>query len=352
MLRHQRAPVTRVGRLDALRRLALAVAASQPSADAISRTRLALRITGHFLRCAARLETFRHWFGDTENVALSEEIALRPSLVTHAIHPYLNAGWSVDRKLEVIGAHYALLNGALGFLRFASDDALILADFADSVSIRLEKLSKFKHEGELVVSLFWRGRRVYSLAFTLGTIDSQTVAYAGALQGLDSGNALDTYRSLTHRLEGMRPRDLLITAFRQLCASLGVARILVVSDRQRVCSHPYFKSSVQVFTNYDSAWIECGASICGDGFFELLPAVTRRLAHEIPTRKRAQYRRRYALLDICASQINHAVACAAGREPVGEAASHNLARAEPIGLQTGGNSGFPDTRPASALPAA
>jgi len=348
MFLQQREPVTTVGRLDALRRLMLAVAASQPPTDVMSRSRLALRIASHFLRCAARLETFRRWFGDTANAALREEIALRPSLVTHAIHPYLNVGWSVAHKLEVISGHYELLNGALGFLRFAPSEALILADFSDGMSVRIEKLTKFKHEGELVLSLFWQGRRVYSLAFTLGTIDAQTVAYAGALQGLDSEDALDTYRTLTHHLQGMRPRDLLVTAFRQLCGSLGVARILAVSDRHRVCSDPYFKSSVQVFTNYDSAWMECGGSDRGDGFFELLPAVTRRLAHEIPTRKRALYRRRYALLDLYASQIHRAVARATGRESASGDARQALAVVDVNCLQMSANSGFPDTGSATA----
>jgi uncharacterized protein VirK/YbjX len=345
-----RFPVRRIGRVDTLRRLILAVAVSQPPSVAISRSRLLARVVGHFARCAMHLGAFRDWFSDPANIALSDEIALRPSLVTRAIHPYLNCDWPVERRLAAIGAHYGLLHGTLGFLRFARSEALVLADIAEGVGVRLEKLTKFEHEGELVMSLYWGERRVYCLAFTLGTIGSQIVAYAGALQGLDSDDALDTYRALTHRLQGMRPRDLLVTAFRQMCGALGVVRILAVSDRQRVCSRPYFTSSVQVFSSYDSAWIECRGSVCVDGFFELSPTVTLRLAHEIPVRKRAQYRRRYALLDACANQIDATVARAAGREPVCSAAPQVATADDSFRFPLWVNEGIAETRLALPLP--
>ena len=145
------------------------------------------------------------------------------------------------------------------------------------------------------------------MTFTLGQVGAQLVAYAGALQGLASPEALGIYRSLTHRMHGLRPRDLLITAFRLLCCSLGVTRILAISDRKRVCSNSYHNSGTQIFSSFDNAWIEGGGVAVDDAFFELSPRLVRRAAKDVPSRKRAQYRRRYAMIDAIAQQIGDAM---------------------------------------------
>lgn len=266
---------------------------------------LGLRRTSmHFLRCAADLDTFRDWFGSP---ALRLALAQRPSLATCVLHPYLNVGWSRVRKVAVIRSHYEMLCGRLGFLRFAPSASITLADFGDGVQIRLDKPGKFEHEGELTLNLFEGEMRIFSLVFTLGEIGAQRVAYVGALQGLDSPLALEIIRSLTGRMEGWRPRDVLVTSFRFLCRALEVERILAISDGQRVSSHPYFPSHTLVFSSYDSAWTDNGGSAGDDGFFELSPQVAQRTHADIPARKRALYRRRYELADGLAQQIDTAV---------------------------------------------
>jgi uncharacterized protein len=98
-----------------------------------------------------------------------------------------------------------------------------------------------------------------------------------------------------------------VTAFRLLCGSLGVTHILAISDAKRICSNSYRRPGEQIFSSYDSAWIECGAVPRDDAFFELSPRLTQRPAKDIPSRKRAQYRRRYAMLNAIAQQIGDAV---------------------------------------------
>jgi len=300
---------TRLGSGETLKRLLRAVGHSQPDAEPVGLRRMA----AHFLRCTAHLETFRDWFGNPANPALQEALALRPSLVTCVVHPYLNADWVAERKLHVVSQHYGLLSWRFGFLRFAPPSSIVLAEVAESIQIRLDKPVKFEHEGEITISLFRDGVRLYSLVFTLGQIDSQRVAYAGALQGVSGADSLEIYRTLTHRMDGLRPRDLVVTAFRMLCCSMGVGRILAISDRKRVCSSAYFQSSAQVLSSYDSAWTDSGGVAGDDGFFELNPTTVHRSAETIPSRKRAQYRRRYAMLDAMSQQIDHSVRHAPGQ---------------------------------------
>jgi uncharacterized protein VirK/YbjX len=300
---HSQPSEDRLGRIDVLKRLLRAASFAHPG----TKKQLRGRTAAHFARCAFHLGAFRVWFDDPANPALQETLAQRPSLIMCAIHPYLNADWQFEQKLETIGEHYRLLSERLSILRFAPPAFIALADVGGDIQIRLHKHPYTEHEGELTVSLYRGDLRLYSLTFTLGQIGAQLVAYAGALQGMASSEALEIYRSLTHRMHGLRPRDLLVTAFRLLCCSLGVARILAISDRKRVCSSSYHNSGTPIFSSFDNAWIECGGVAVDDAFFELSPRLVRRAAENIPTRKRAQYRRRYAMIDAMAQQIGDAV---------------------------------------------
>jgi uncharacterized protein VirK/YbjX len=314
----------RPGRLHVLKQMLHAVSDSRTGAKKL----LVRRAARQFARCAYHLEAFRDRFGDPANLALQETLALRPSLMACVIHPYLNVDWRFDRKLDAISGHYKLLTGRLGILRFAPPASIILADLVDAIQIRLHKHLSFEHEGELTVSLFQSDQRLYSLTFMLGQIGAELAAYAGGLQGIRSPEAVEIYRSLTHRMHGLRPRDLLVTAFRLLCGALGVARILAISDSKRICSNSYHCPGEQIFSSYDNAWIECGGVPMDDAFFELSPHFTPRSAQDIPSRKRALYRRRYAMVDAIAQQMGDAVAQVPGiRVPAEPAAP---AESEPI----------------------
>jgi uncharacterized protein VirK/YbjX len=294
----------RLGRLHVLKQMLQAVSYSRPGAE----KQLVRRVATHFARCAYHLEAFRDRFGDRTNLALQETLALRPSLMACVIHPYLNVDWRFDQKLDAITGHYKLLTGRLGILHFSPPASIILTDLEDAIQIRLHKCLLFEHEGELTISLFKSDRRIYSLTFMLGQIGAELTAYAGGLQGLRGPEIIEIYRSLTHQMHGLRPRDLLVTAFRLLCGSLGVARILAISDSKRICSNSYHCPGEQIFSSYDSAWSECGGVPMDDAFFDLSPRLTQRFAKDIPSRKRAQYRRRYAMVDAIAQQIGSTVA--------------------------------------------
>lgn len=312
------AEAPRAGVVGVLLHILHAVRHPRPGTGAIGPARMAM----HFVRCAAHLGTFRDWFGNPANPALRSELAARPYLVTCVVHPYLNSEWQAPRKLAVIAAHYAMLRGRLSWLRAPAPT--LLADAGEGLRIELGPPGKFEHEGEATLRLRRGDTELYALAFTLGEIGGQRVAYVGALQGLRSPDALEIYRELTHQLHGLRPRDLLLTVFRRFGRALGVAHILAVDDARRVSSNAYFASSGQVLSSYDEVWAEQGGSAAAGGFFELGAEVVRREAGAVPARKRALYRRRYAMLDDLALQIDAAVVAGGSRAEAGRAGAEPL----------------------------
>jgi uncharacterized protein VirK/YbjX len=75
-----------------------------------------------------------------------------------------------------------------------------------------------------------------------------------------------------------------------------------------VSSNRYYDSTSQVFSSYDEVWRENGGTATSGGFFELSACATRRRYEDIPSRKRAQYRRRYELVENLGAQIRQRVA--------------------------------------------
>jgi uncharacterized protein VirK/YbjX len=110
-----------------------------------------------------------------------------------------------------------------------------------------------------------------------------------------------------------------------LCAALEEKRILAVSDVACVGRSGCFGPGVGVLSSYDRAWTENGGAPGADGFFELAPRPARRALAEVPSRKRAEHRRRFVMLDELADRIHRAVehASATFQAPKGAAAETN-----------------------------
>jgi uncharacterized protein len=302
------AEAQRLGARQAMVRVLHAVNYTRPGVAPMTRRAQ----TMYLLRCAVHFGALREWFGDATNPALQEELLRRPSLIGCIRRPYMNGAWPVERKMEAIRQHYLLLSQEFAFLRFCPEAAAGLACLDEGLEIRLDKAPWFEHEGEITINLFKGDARLYSLVFTLGAPAGRRVAYVGALQGFGNAEALATYRELTHRLHGLRPRDLLITAFRHLCVALDVERILAAGDGASVSRSAYFRKTVTVHAKYDEAWAENGGTLAEEGFFALDPHFKPRDAAEIPSRKRAQYRRRYEFLEALRQQIDASVKQAGG----------------------------------------
>lgn len=249
-------------------------------------------------RQIANRHGLRAWYGG-ELPALQEVLASRPSLVCAVGRPYMNTRWDASRRLQGIEQHYRQVSGHARALRLVPDVARRLAEVTGrekTVAIVLDSPAWFVHEGEVSLNLFMDGERIYTLAFSLGSEGDALIAYVGALQGLGGDKALTIYRELTHALHGLRPRDLLLAAFRMLCKEVGVRRIFAVNDLCRVSRSSYFREKPD-HRSYDAVWEELHGSVRDDGFFELPLEVARRTQTSIPSRKRSEYRHRYEMLD-------------------------------------------------------
>ena len=261
------------------------------------------------------MPVLRRWFNASDNPLRIAAVQRFP-LIEGAIYwPYINHAWSMEKRLTVIDQHYRLLHGPAAIIATATITDVVLAtpqvEYA-GLKLVLEKAPWFLREGEIVLSLFAADERLYSVAFTLGLEGGQTTAYIGALQGRNLPNAMEIYRDITHALYGMRPRDFLLAAVRILCSATSITQIWAICSELRQHNGWYFAGSHQdkVAADYDEVWVEQGGIKLESGFFALPITQKQKDMGEIPSRKRAAYRRRYAMLDQLAIDIGAACTAA------------------------------------------
>lgn len=238
--------------------------------------------------------------GARPGTALHRYVQERPETVGFLIWPYQCASWGAAERLRRLTEHFEILDGIGQPFPFSIHDKLLLWDleaYSPGVRIILDQPQWLFREGMLALNLFCGEHRAYSLAFSLYREGDRVGAFIGGLQGRSTDGSLERYKDLTKCFHGMRPRDLLLDCFRMIAPALKAQRILAVSDDHRYLRHAYFGGGGDAnHADYDAVWVERGGRRVDASHFELPLAVSLRSLDEVPSKKRAQYRRRNEML--------------------------------------------------------
>lgn len=253
------------------------------------------------LRSLAHPAQTRRWLSLlNSHPAFGDYLAYCPRLVYKIYRPYLTTQLGVAGRLDAIRQHYHLVFGlGLGPLVAAAARApVVLADIdgkdAAPYQISLRTLSAFEREGEMVLQLCHEGQPLYSVAFTLCTMDGLPTVAVGCIQGNRRDDALDAIRAATRALHGARPKQLLIELLRHVAFELGCARMRLVGNGNRA-PHVALRKG-RVHADYDGLWRELDAVARSDGDFELPCRPMHAPDFDaIASKKRSEARKRHAL---------------------------------------------------------
>ncbi|WP_334156685.1 VirK/YbjX family protein [Oryzomicrobium sp.] len=247
--------------------------------------------------------------------AFLDQPAMRPIAKQHftlfeVIHrPYLHRGWSGAQRYVAVLGHYRLVESLRDFSFYDAHlrPVSLWTDEIEGrrVELALHKDRRFCREGELALSLFVDGQRQLSLAFLLAELESRRVIYVGCLQGTSAPDCKETLAACTRAMHGLRPRDLLLWALRQIGQEIDARDIYAISHRfqQYASWHYTFGGGKTIQANYDDAWTEAGGVALSNGFFHLPVQVEERPLSEVKSSKRAMYRRRYEMLAAMRQEI-------------------------------------------------
>lgn len=232
---------------------------------------------------------------------IHQELQRQPQLLGVLIWPLLDLRWHSAQRLRALEQHFAAIDALGDALALWVDECrqlIGLDEVHSGLSLVLERPDFLGREGQLALSLFFEGERLYSIAFLLDRTGATLTAYVGAIQGAKQSPGSNLYRGLTKSAFGLRPRDLVLALFLVFCAELGVTRVNAVQDQFRQHNHRYHgrHGCCKIFTDYDAVWQEHGGVLSDDGFYALEPGLRTKPLELVPTRKRAMYRKRYEFL--------------------------------------------------------
>jgi len=151
------------------------------------------------------------------------------------------------------------------------------------------------HEGLWQVALVGAdGVRLYSIGF--GFTDAATLLM-GNVQGPSlKDEGLERIRDATGAAHGMRPPHLLLHVLRVLAARWGATRLQGVDPENHVKGRWNLRGSRLRF-DYRAFWVEHEGVRDAGGNWSLPLDTALRPLEDVPTKRRAMYRRRYAMLD-------------------------------------------------------
>lgn len=139
---------------------------------------------------------------------------------------------------------------------------------------------------------------VYQILFWIArTPDDNWAMWIGAMQGPNVDDAKEIIKRITKKCHAYRTKNLILYAAQAVARSFGVEKIFAVTNEGYYANN-HFRRDRKLKTSFSDFWQEAGGIPTSDVRFYELPLVeTRKTAEEIPSHKRAQYRRRFALLD-------------------------------------------------------
>jgi len=254
-------------------------------------------------------------------------------VMNHLIDRRMNAQARLRTTLESLRVVCDSV-GAEGNVRGLLTHGITLLELTDHTRVVLSLNDVSFHEGLWQIGLVDAdGVRLYSIGF--GFTDAQTLLM-GNVQGPSlKDEGLDRIRDVTHAAHGMRPPHLLVHTLRLLAAQWGASRLLGVDPENHVKGRWNLRDSRLRF-DYRAFWTEHEATRDEGGNWSLPLATMLRPLEEVPTKRRAMYRRRYAMLDALQLAVHtladprHAVAPVPLAPPVLDAVAANASTLESV----------------------
>lgn len=161
-----------------------------------------------------------------------------------------------------------------------------------------------RKEGLLSIEMKWEGQHLYQIVFWLNRNKAGDMSlWIGALQGPNMEDAREVVKEVTKHSFRYRTKNLILYMLMAVARSLQVKHIYAVSNEGYYANN-HIRRDRKLKTDLGVFWQEVGGSLTEDvRFYELPLRETRKTMEEVPTRKRAVYRKRFAFQDNVDAQI-------------------------------------------------
>lgn len=251
------------------------------------------RVTTRYIRALLCFPSFKN-------------IVAQQGLVIAKIHrPYLSTHLSISERASAVLSHYALIEHLQNPSLRELLQTLTPVELASWVgrngeSLRIElNNAEFEREGELMLCLYFQSELIARLSFSFPCIDQQTVMFIGGLQGPSARCNNEIVRDATKACHGIFPKRIALDIASLLAKSCGITTIFATGDDSHVFRQLRYRRSKRdkMHASYTDFWLSLGAYRNSRGLYQLPTELPRKNLEDIASKKRAEYRRRYELLD-------------------------------------------------------
>ena len=247
---------------------------------------------------------------------LMQILQVQPGLPCRLHRPWLTVSMNRRNALEALNGHYqtmsqhlptALLNGYLS--RQGMTLLTLTGKDEQQFTIRLCADAFMDKEGEATLSFCNHQNIVLAeMTFTLCPFEGKSTLFIGGLQGAKAHVPHELIQGATKACHGLFPKRLLVEAVMTLGTTFPVEQIFAVSNATHIYRSWRYrkKKEGKLLADYDSFWLSLGGQRQESGHFALPLTMPRKPMEEIASKKRAEYRRRYELLDSLIQQMTQA----------------------------------------------
>ncbi|HEC5297603.1 TPA: DUF535 domain-containing protein [Enterobacter asburiae] len=247
---------------------------------------------------------------------LMQMLQVQPGLPCRLHRPWLTVNMDRQRVLEALSWHYQMMYRQLpatltkGYLSKQGVTLLTLTGKDEQqFTVRLCADAFMDKEGEAtLVFCDSQNTALAEMTFTLCQFEGKSTLFIGGLQGAKAHVPHELIQGATKACHGLFPKRLLVEAAMTLGAAFPVEQIVAVSNDTHIYRSWRYrkKKEGKLLADYDSFWLSIGGEKQDNGNFMLPLVMPRKPMEEIASKKRSEYRRRYALLDSLIQQMKQA----------------------------------------------
>jgi len=231
-----------------------------------------------------------------EELGIEDILTSHPRFYNKFSRVHIKSNLNKDEKMLFIDSHYRFMreNFSKKVLKKIYHNYLLLYDFTPhniDLILNISYMPFLQREGEIMFSLVKKDQtRVYTIA---GVFYNNSF-YISAIQGYKN---IELIREYTKECYGMRPHNLLFFALLSLLKNLNIKHLFAITNESQVFNEK--KRKEYVIFNYKKFFIDIYANepLEKDGWFVLDLKYPLKKIEDIKSKKRSQYKKRYALLN-------------------------------------------------------
>ena len=220
--------------------------------------------------------------------------------------PYLASCLSQQERFEALAYHYDFLARHPDSMTKAFYNPNIACELADvkvkndaNIKIALQARNKFAREGEISLYFYDNdGIDLATITFTIMQYQQKTTLFIGGLQGTGHHDARIRVQQATKQCYGLFPKRVALEAALVIARYFNLEQIVAVGNKTHIYNNwRYNTRQERILSDYDDFWLTIDGKQDSNGLFILPNLIYRKSLDEIASKKRSEYRNRYALLD-------------------------------------------------------